>query len=89
MYNDVTFARVLLGEVLGHVLHGAEDVGLAPGDAGHLLAVEVRQRVAERHLVTNMNLMRSGGICSAFLLLFFFTAKVNCKWIVPKQLCKL
>ena len=35
------------------VLHGAEDVGLAPGDAGHLLAVEVRHRVAERHLVTN------------------------------------
>ena len=46
-----TFSRILLRQVLGHVLHRAEDLLLVPLDAGDLLSVPVRQGVAQSHLI--------------------------------------
>ena len=46
-----TFSWILLWQVLCHVLHSGEDFILVPLDAGDLLSVPVRKRVAQSHLI--------------------------------------
>ena len=45
-----TFSRILFRQVLCHVLHSGEDLVLVSLDAGDLLSVPVRKRVAQSHL---------------------------------------
>ena len=49
-YLIITFSRILLWQVLGHILHGAEDLVLVPLDTGNLLSVPVWEGVAQSHL---------------------------------------